>query len=217
MTLIAYLFSLFGIWIDTLFVLPFRNIDMLWLLVPIWIAWFFAEFFQEKIGTSMGNAITNAVVILWGSIDCTRQTFSLIAKKALNSTLDILGRFGLVFLLFIYGAIIIHLGIKGNKIIKYIGRVRIVTYVFAMFVPIFYNAISFSVEHLLATILFFPLFYFTIELLDFLVPDPHAIRVDQEDTNSQRKKTVQVSPSNPHDITKQALLHSRAYHNHKPK
>ena len=170
--------TLLEMWLQTLFILPFRNAEMLWLLVPVWVAWFFSEFFQEKIGTSFGNAITNAVVILWGSIDCTRQTLKLIAEKSISSTWQIAGRFTLIGFVFVYGIIIVHLGFKGNKIIKSIGRVRNVTYVFAMFVPVFYNAIPLSIEHFLAAILFFPVYYFAIELLDRITPDPKALVED---------------------------------------
>jgi hypothetical protein len=180
----TYLWTLFNDWIHTIFITPFQNIEMLWLLVPIWIAWFFAEFFQEKSGTSMGNAITNSVVILWGSVDCIRRTIELISTGVITSTLDIILRFGLILLIFLYGGMIIWLGWKGNPIIKVIGRVREVTYVFAMFVPIFYNAIPFSLNHLVGAILFFPLFYFVIELLDRYTPNPKALAEDLESSNS---------------------------------
>ncbi len=173
-----YIWQLFQEWAKTIFVIPFQNQEMLWLLVPVWLGWFFAEFFQEKAGTSMGNAITNAVIILWGSIDCTRQTVKLLSEGTLVSTTDIVLRFGLIALIFAYGALIVILGIKGKTIIKYIGRVREVTYVFAMFVPIFYNAIPFSLNHIIAAIMFFPLFYFIIELLDRYTPNPKAVVED---------------------------------------
>jgi hypothetical protein len=178
---LSYIWTLFKIWIETLFVVPVQNWEMLWLLVPVWIAWFFSEFFQEKTGTSMGNAITNAVVVLWGGIDCSRQTVKLIAEKTIHSTIDIAGRFTLIAAIFIYGVVIVRLGLKGNKIIKHIGRVRIVTYVFAMFVPVIYNAIPFSIEHLIATIVFFPLYYFIIEFIDWITPNPVAVEQDIKD------------------------------------
>jgi hypothetical protein len=176
--IVIYFWNLFVLWIETIFVIPFKNWDMLWLLVPVWIAWFFAEFYQEKVGTSRGNAITNAVVVIWGSIDCTRQTARLIASKAITSGLQIFTRFALIAVIFAYGLIIVNLGMKGRKIVKYIGRVRVVTYVFVMFVPILYNTIPFSVEHLVAAIVFFPLYYGIIELIDRIAPNPQAIIED---------------------------------------
>jgi hypothetical protein len=182
---VQYIWSLFKLWIDTLFVIPFVNWDMLWLLVPVWISWFFSEFYQEKVGTSMGNAITNSVVVLWGSIDCTRQTVRLITEKIITSTGEIIWRFALVGLLFIYGILIIFLGIKGKTIIRKIGRVRTATYIFVIFVPVLYNVMPLSMNHILAGILFFPLFYGIIEILDRIIPDPKAI---VEDMHSEEQK-----------------------------
>ena len=173
-----YIWQLFQDWTKTIFVVPYQNTEMLWLLVPVWLGWFFAEFFQEKRGTSMGNAITNAVIILWGSIDCARQTVRLMTEGTLTNNWDIVLRFVLIGMIFAYGGLIVYLGIKGRTIIKYIGRVREVTYVFAMFVPIFYNAIPFSLDHIIAALLFFPLFYFIIELLDRYTPNPKAMIED---------------------------------------
>ena len=191
MSFLSYAGFLFKTWIETLFIVPFRNYDMLWLLVPVWVAWFFAEFYQEKAGTSLGNAITNAVVVLWGSIDCTRQTVNLILTKVITAPMEIFLRFSLITIVFAYGLIIVILGIKANKLVKYIGRVRVVTYVFAMFVPIFYNAIPFSWNHLIATIVFFPLFYYAIEILDRIIPDPKAV---VEDSRNKEQHHMQHAP-----------------------
>ncbi|MBW2964284.1 hypothetical protein KY363_02390 [Candidatus Woesearchaeota archaeon] len=177
-----YFWGLFKGWIVTIFVAPWKTMDMLWLLVPVWVAWFFAEFFQEKQGTSMGNAITNAVVVLWGSIDCTRQTISLMSEGTVSGIWNIIARFGIIAAIFAYGILIVILGIKGNKIIKYIGRVREVTYAFAMFTPVFYNEIPLTLSHIIATLLFFPLFYFTIELIDRYTPNPKAMVEDLEES-----------------------------------
>ncbi len=174
-SIILYLWGLFKLWLTTLFITPFKFTDMLWLLIPIWTTWFFAEFFQEKHGTSMGNAITNSVVVIWGSIDCTRQTVSLIGSGVLTAISDIIFRFTIIVCILGYGITIIFLGLTGHKIIKYIGRVREVTYAFAMFTPVFYNATPLTVNHIIAVILFFPLFYFAIELIDRYTPNPKAV------------------------------------------
>lgn len=186
-----YIWQLFQLWLHTIFVTPIQNMEMLWILVPVWLGWFFAEFFQEKIGTSMGNAISNAVIMLWGSVDSLRQTMRLITNKVLVGFWDIVPRFALIALIFGYGTVIVVLGWKGNKIIKYIGRVRELTYVFAMFVPVFYNAIPFSWNHIIAAVLFFPLFYFAIELLDKLLPNPKAIREDLEESSGSGSKGLE--------------------------
>lgn len=176
-----YIWEMFKHWNYTLYVVPFKTVDMLWILVPVWIAWFFAEFFQEKTGTSMGNAITNAVVVIWASIDCSRQTFRLIHSGDLGGFWPLVERFSLLALLLIYGIVIIVYGLKGNRIIKKLGRIREITYVFAMLVPIFYNEIELTWMHIISAIVFFPLFYWVIEFIDRKMPDPKAVLEDKED------------------------------------
>jgi len=203
--IVNYVWDLFKLWINTIFVLPFKTTDMLWLLVPIWLGWFFSEFFQEKTGTSMGNAISNAVIVLWGSIDCTRQTVRLIGENALIGTWNIAFRFSIIALVFIYGLIILILGWKGNKLVKRIGRVREVTYVFVAFAPVFYNAVKLTWNHLIAAALFFPLFYFAIELIDRYTPNPKAVVQDMNEAGAN-KKTSYSQPSRPSMQQAQSML-----------
>jgi len=191
---LSYLWHLLQLWINTLFVTPIQNKEMLWILVPIWLGWFFSEFFQEKTGTSMGNAISNSIVVFWGSIDWFRQTVRLIGERAIIGTWNIATRLTLAGVVLIYGTLIIILGLKGKKIIRRMGRIREVTYVFAMFTPIFYQAMPFSIDHVIATLLFFPVFYFTIELIDKYTPNPKAIEEDNAAINGGASSTAK-SPS----------------------
>ena len=178
-SILISLWELFNLWGYTIFVTPFINLNMLWILVPVWLSWFFAEFFQEKTGTSMGNAISNATIVLWAAIDCARQTVHLISAGTLTSPLNISLRFLLLAAIFTYGMTIVVLGWKGNPIIRKIGRIREMTYVFAIFVPVFYNQLPLTFNHVLVAILFFPLFYYAIELLDHITPNPKAIVMDE--------------------------------------
>jgi len=166
---------------QTIFILPFKNPDMLWILVPLWLSWFFAEFFQEKLGTSFGNAISNAVVVLWAGIDCVRQTLRFIGDGTVFLKGDIIIRFILCGLLIAYGIVIIIYGTQVKKKVKLFGRIRDVTYAFAILVPVLYNVIPFTTELILSAILFFPLFYYGIELFDIRTPTPKAVRADVED------------------------------------
>ena len=173
-----YLLNLLELWLHTIFVTPFQSPDMLWILVPIWLSWVFAEFFQEKIGTSMGNALTNSVIVFWGSIDWARQTINLITTGIVKDVWSIVSRYAIIVLVFIYSIVIITLGIKGNPLIKFIARIREVTYVLVIFTPILYNKIPLTFNFLLSAILFFPLFYYVIELVAYLLPHPKAVLHD---------------------------------------
>jgi ABC-type multidrug transport system fused ATPase/permease subunit len=199
-----WLWELFKLWLYTIFAAPFLNLSMLWVLIPVWLGWFFAEFFQEKIGTSMGNAISNATIVLWGAIDCTRQTTRLMSNGTISSFWDVFARFSLIGFIFLYGIVIITLGLKGKKIIKSIGRVREVTYFFAIFVPVLYGFMSLSWIHILASIIFFPLFYFAIELIDRFTPNPKAIVEDMQDAGGGSGESSSLS----NDISKSGDLGS---------
>ena len=116
-----------------------------------------------------------------------------------TSGMELFFRFGLIALVFSYGTIIVWLGLKGNSIVRYIGRVREVTYVFVMFVPVFYSAIPFSWKNILGAILFFPVYYYAIELFCRLTPNPKAIVQDNRSSNySQATAQRPQAPSYQH-------------------
>ena len=189
--IILYIWNLFSLWGQSLFILPFKNPDMLWILVPLWLSWFFGEFFQEKEGTSYGNAISNAVIVLWAGIDCLRQTIDLMNAGEIFDSLWI--RFALCAVLIIYGIIIIIYGTKVKTKVKNFGRIRDVTYTFAILVPVLYNVVPLTIEYLIAAIIFFPLFYYTIQLIDLKAPTPKALKMDEEiQTNNIIKKQEQT-------------------------
>lgn len=202
-----YLWNLFVLWVNTLFVLPIKNTDMLWILVPLWLSWFFSEFFQEKLGTSFGNAISNAVVVLWAGVDCIRQTLRLISAGDVFITSDIITRFILCGLLLGYGIVIIIYGYKVKEKVKIFGRIRDVTYAFVIFVPVLYNYVDLTIEFILSAILFFPLFYYAIEWIDLKTPEPKAMKADIEDMKpkeavksilpAQQPQTATIYKQNP--------------------
>lgn len=190
---LMYIWNLFSLWAQTLFILPFKNPDMLWILVPLWLSWFFGEFFQEKLGTSFGNAISNAVIVLWAGVDCIRQTIYLMNGGDIHSLLWV--RFLLCGLLILYGIIIIVYGTKTKDKVKRFGRIRDVTYAFAILVPVLYNAAPLTWEHFLSALIFFPIFYYTIQLIDLKTPTPKALQKDivAGQSNTEVKKTSQTS------------------------
>jgi len=178
-TILSFMWELIKLW-GSLFIAPIKNLNMLWVLIPIYLTWFFAEFFQEKQGTSMGNAVTNAVVVFWGGFDWIRTTVTKISAGKLVFGWISISRVILAACLIMYGLFLVILGVKGNKLIKYIGRIREVTYLIVVFTPVFYEVIPLNWKLILAVIIFFPIFYFAIELLDKYMPNPAAVKVDLE-------------------------------------
>ena len=162
-----------------IFIYPFTHPQLLWIIIPIWLAWFFAEFFQEKRGTSFGNAISNGIVPVYVSIDWIRYLTNNIIQNELAFTWNIFFKYFICAVAITYGLVIIILGIRGKEFIKkYVGRIREVTYFLLMFTPIIYGVIDLNLRFIILIIVFFPIFYFLIELIDRYAPDPLAVTKD---------------------------------------
>ena len=150
---------------------------MWWIIVPIWTNWFFTEFFQEKRGTSFGNAISNGAIAIFASIDWTRYMYRLYTEGIIRSfTFGVFLKIIVSLGVFAYGMYVIILSIKTHKLVYLIGRIRWVTYLLVMFTPIVYNVIRMDFYTLLAIIVFFPLYYWFIEIFDRITPEPKTYR-----------------------------------------
>ncbi len=156
--------------LTVIFVKPFDNLESLWVLIPIYLGMMIADVFQEKRGTSMGNAISNSLIPFWGGIDFLRITF----RSWDGGWVDII-KIVLASVIILYGVVIVVVGIYGNEIIKKIGRIREVSYVIIMSVPIYYDIIEFDWHYLVGALMFFPIFYFFFEIVMRFLPDTKAL------------------------------------------
>ena len=183
---LVYIKDIFLLWLS-IFIAPLRNLNMLWILLPVIINWGFTEFYQEKKGTSMGNAITNGVVALLVGIDWLRTATGELTDK--NISLSVYGTYFIISLLMvIYGLFIMVSGIMLKKRVKYIGRITEVTYFTLMFTPVIYGIVQIGFNVLIAIIVFFPVFYFVVQFFDFIIPDPKTY--EQEDRENQYKNKL---------------------------
>ncbi len=178
MSFISYLGTLFLSWLK-LYAAPFTNFELLWIIIPIYINWIFTEIYQEKKGTSFGNAISNGVVPLWVGIDWGRVTVRMLLNHQIGFDAVLAAKFGIITFMIIYGLAIIILGIQVKKITRYIGRIREISYVSLMLTPVFYGVAKLSLTNLLAMLIFFPLFYGIIELICRVTPNPQSIEDDE--------------------------------------
>ena len=149
---------------------------MFWIIIPIWINWFFTEFFVEKYGTTLGSAVSNGAIPILASIDWLKYTYGIISERISSFTFGILIRLSLSVAVLIYGVFVIIAGIKLKHIVFYIGRIRWITYVLVMVTPIIYNVIDFNSRTLLVMILFFPLYWWVIEIFDRITPEPRLYK-----------------------------------------
>ncbi len=162
-----------------LFIAPLENLDMLWIIVPIWGVWLFSEFYQEKKGTSFGNAISNGATMLFVGVDWTRHVISDFSAGNLQFSWKFITLIGIAAGVLIYGLAIIILGIKANRLVKVIGRVRETTYFMVMFSPIIYGVEDFGLRNAAIILAFFPVFYGLIEIIDRLLPTPRTFEEDE--------------------------------------
>lgn len=162
----VYLFSALLYWLSLFFVVPFSNLEVLWILIPTWLNFIFTEFFQERKGTSLGNAVSNGAVILWVGIDWIRFLTRNYESFSWIFMLKVL----LCVLLIGWGFLIIIWGIKGKDIIRRVGRIREVTYIMLALTPFIYGMIEPSLKYFLTILIFGPLFYLIFELLDRYMP-----------------------------------------------
>lgn len=174
--LITSFFSLLWFWLSLFFVIPFHDIEVLWILIPIWINLIFTDFYQEKHGTHFGNAITNGSVMLWVGIDWIR--FIVRTTETFSGTAIL--KIFLCVLAITLGILIMIEGVHGKKIVSLIGRVRETSYVMLVFSPLIYNLIQPSWYYGISIILFFPLFYFIFETIDRLIPDPKIYQEEKQ-------------------------------------
>jgi hypothetical protein len=177
----TYLLDLVIRW-SSILVSPYKNFELLWIVAPALLCWIFNEFYQEKIGTSFGNVISNGAVLLWVGVDWARITTSFLGIDSLGI---IIFKYSLAAVAVLYGLFVIIWGAKGHKSIKFVGRARNITYMIIMFTPLLYNAIPVDFETFLSIFLFFPIFYLVIEILDLIIPNPKIYDKD----NLQESKT----------------------------
>jgi len=166
-----------------IFIAPINKPEMFWIIIPIWVSWFFAEFFQEKKGTSFGNAISNGVIPLFVGIDWTRYLTNLVASHSVTINYVIWVKFFLCAAVIIYGFSVIIFGIKAKGFVHFYGRIREVTYVLIMFSPIIYGVVYLNWKFILGIFLFFPIYYYIIEMIDRITPTPKIYDLDDGKSN----------------------------------
>lgn len=178
MDVLAYLGGSFLNWLG-LFAAPFKNFEILWIAIPLYLNWISTEIWQEKKGTSLGNAISNGFVVLWVALDWGKVTTRMLKDGAIGLDLVFLTKTVVIILMLLYAAAIIIEGIRAKKITHYIGRIREVTYVCLMVTPIFYGLAPANWDTLVSILLFFPAFYFIMELICKIAPNPKTYDEDE--------------------------------------
>ncbi len=160
-----------------LLIAPIKNPEMLWILVPVYLNWILTDYYQERKGTSFGNAMSNGFVALWVGLDWTRQVAANFVGLDVAFVVKLI--IGIIFVLF--GLLIMLESAKAKPIVKYLGRIREVSYLMIVATPIYYNVVQINLVNVLAILIFFPVWYFIGEVFDRAL-GPSA--GEQEETES---------------------------------
>ncbi len=207
LTAILFVFGLFKSWLSIFFVIPLKDIEIFWILVPIWVNLIFTDFYQEKRGTSLGNAVTNGAIMLWVGIDWIRFIMRNLDEWVL--TWPLFFKFSLCSLVIMLGLVIIVQGIRGRKVISRIGRVRQTSYIMLVLSPIVYGVADLSWNYIGVSILFYPLFYGFFALIDRALPNPKTYKISDEmlaaESDISAEATLPPPPAIPADSANPSL------------
>ncbi len=147
-----------------------KNFDMAFVLIPIYLGWFISDYYQERKGTDLGNAMANGFMGLWVGIDWMRNSYGIYQES--GAFLSLFAKGILAFAMLFYAFTIMRKAASGQKIVQYIGRIREVSYFAIMLTPIVYEVIPFDGLTLAAAVLFFPVVYGLAELVDYYILPP---------------------------------------------
>ena len=140
--------------------------DILWIIIPIWINFLIAELYLEKHGTTIGNAIQNGLVAALVGVDWIR--YLMRSGAPMDQILGI--KYAISVVVLVYGCIVIYVGIKGKSLTRRLGKIRAVTYALAVFTPMIYGLVQVTKSSILAAIIFFPVYYALVEMIDRRIP-----------------------------------------------
>ena len=149
---------------STIFISTLTNVEIIWVTYPVYIAWFTIEFLIEREGLKYQHSLANSIIFSWVSIDWLRHLYLHHELNDYNKLIITL------FFLFLSLFILIA-AIKRKRIAKILGKTGFFSYFQIMFTPLIYGIIEFNYIDFLSIIIFFPLIYITVYVIDKLLPE----------------------------------------------
>jgi len=190
MPLLSFITDVFTGLLNVFFFGPASNLDVLYILVPVYINWLVNDYYQERRGTDLGNAAANGFTAIWVGIDWFRTMIPRVGNLAAFkfAWYFLVFKFLVASIVIFYGITIMKYAVTGNKIATRIGRIREVSYVCIVFTPFVYDLIKTSTPSLssflptfIGILLFYPLFYYGADyVLNNVLPAPATESVDDE-------------------------------------
>ena len=155
-----------------------KNFSMAYVLIPIYLGWFIADYYQERRGTSFGNAISNGFMGLWVGLDWLRTASSIYSQSGDLLLTALKGIFAVGML--VYAGLVMRAAAQGKKIAHFVGRIREISYFAIVFTPIVYGVVDLDLLTIVSAILFFPIIYGIAELIDYYILPPSRAEIAEE-------------------------------------
>jgi len=149
---------------STIFISTLTNIEIIWITYPIYITWFAMEFLVERKEIKYSHSLANSIIFSWVSIDWLRDLY-------LNNELNDYNKLIITLFFLFLSLFILIASIKRKKIAKLLGKTGFFSYFQIMFTPFIYGIIEFNYINFLSVIIFFPLIYITVYVIDKLLPE----------------------------------------------
>ena len=123
-----------------IFIEPFRDINVFWTLIPVYLNWILCEVFFEFERHNFQSAFSNGFAALWVGMDwfrVLRFPFSWDYRAII------------AIFMTTYGLFIMLEAARGKSIAKYVGRVREVTFAVIFLTPVLHGLMVVDLEMLL--------------------------------------------------------------------
>ncbi|MCG2868237.1 MAG: hypothetical protein L7G90_02535 [Candidatus Nanopusillus sp.] len=157
---IASIFQAFS----TIFISTLTNVEIIWVTYPVYITWFAMEFLVERKELRYSHSLANSIIFSWVSIDWLRHLY-------LDNELNDYNKLIITLFFLFLSLFILIASIKRKKIAKILGKTGFFSYFQIMFTPLIYGIIEFNYIDFLSIIIFFPLIYITVYVIDKLLPE----------------------------------------------
>jgi len=147
-----------------IFISTLTNIEIIWITYPVYITWFAMEFLVERKEIKYSHSLANSIIFSWVSIDWLRDLY-------LNNELNDYNKLIITLFFLFLSLFILIASIKRKKIAKLLGKTGFFSYFQIMFTPFIYGIIEFNYINFLSVIIFFPLIYIAVYVIDKLLPE----------------------------------------------
>jgi len=177
---------------STIFISTLTNIEIIWITYPIYITWFAMEFLVERKEIKYSHSLANSIIFSWVSIDWLRDLY-------LNNELNDYNKLIITLFFLFLSLFILIASIKRKKIAKILGKTGFFSYFQIMFTPFIYGTIEFNYIDFLSVIIFFPLIYISVYVIDKLVPEfieEEEKKFEEEDEENNEEDNDNFAESN---------------------